>query len=160
MKRHPAWLALGLMFFVVVACNLGRRSTNLSTNTVAEQANSNSNTASTSTGVLTDVNMARDDGHGEPGEAADTFNSQDRTIHCVTRLKDAKSGTKIKFSWFVLDAEGGKNEKIRDIDYTTRALENVVHSHLTAPRDWPPGKYKDEVYVNGNLENTVSYTVE
>jgi hypothetical protein len=66
----------------------------------------------------------------------------------------------MKFSWYVVEAEGTSNEKIRDIDYTTRPLENVVHGHLTAPRDWPVGKYKVEVYVNGNLEETVRYTVE
>lgn len=162
MKRHPVWLALALMLFVVLACNLGKRSTNLSTNKSAESENANatSTTSSTSTGALEDVHMARDDGKGDPGDQTDTFNGKDRTIHCVTKLKEAKSGTKIKFSWYVVEAEGTGNEKIRDIDYSTRALEDVVHAHLTAPRDWPAGKYKVEVYVNGNLEETVRYTVE
>ena len=160
MKRHPVWLALALVLFVVLACNLGRRSTNLSTNKAAEAENVNATTTSTSTGVLEDVHMARDDGKGDPGEETSLFNANDRTIHCVIKLKDAQSGTKMKFSWYVVEADGTTNEKIRDIDYTTRALENVVHGHLTAPRDWPIGKYKVEVYVNGNLENTVPYTVE
>lgn len=160
MNRHPAWLAVGLMLFAVIACNLGKKSTNLSTNNAADANNSNSTSFSSSTGALSDVHMARDNGKGDPGEETDTFTSKDRTIHCVTTLKDAKSGTQMKFSWYVVEAEGGKNEKIRDIDYTTRALENVVHGHLIAPRDWPPGKYKVEVYVNGNLEGTVPYTVQ
>lgn len=159
MKRHPVWLALAVMLFVVLACNLGKKS-NLSTNKSAESENVNAATTSTSTGALTDVHMARDDGKGDPGEETDTFNGKDRTIHCVTKLKVAQSGTKMKFSWYVIEAEGTSNEKIRDIDYTTGALENVVHGHLTAPRDWPVGKYKVEVYVNGNLEETVRYTVE
>ena len=160
MKRHPAWLALGLMLFVVIACNLGRKSNNLSTNNAAGPANSNSATPSTSTGALSEVHMARDDGKGDPGEETSTFNSKDRTIHSVSKLKDAKSGTKLRFSWFVVEANGTTNEKIKDIEYTTRALENVVHGHLTAPRDWPVGKYKVEVYVNENLEETVHFTVE
>lgn len=160
MKRHPAWLAVGLMLFVVLACNLGKKSTNQSANQAGESNNANSNSASTSSGALEDVHMARDDGKGDPGEETETFNANDRTIHCVTKLKDAQSGTKMKFSWFVVEAGDTRNEKIRDIDYTTRALENVVHGHLTAPRDWPVGKYKVEVYVNGNLEQTVPYTVE
>ena len=161
MKRHPVWLALALMLFVVLACNLGKKSTNLSANKSADSENVNTaTTSSTSTGALTDVHMARDDGKGDPGEQTNTFNGKDRTIHCVTKLKDAQSGTKMKFSWYVVEAEGTSNEKIRDIDYTTRALENVVHGHLTAPRNRPVGKYKVEVYVNGNLEETVRYTVE
>ncbi|MGI8920046.1 MAG: hypothetical protein ACR2H6_15750 [Pyrinomonadaceae bacterium] len=159
MKRHPAWLAVGLMLLVVIACNLGKKTGNLSTNNTAN-SNTSSAKPSTSTGALKETHMARDDGRGDPGEEANIFNSKDRTIHCVTTLKDAKSGTQMKFSWIVVDAEGSQNEKIRDIDYTTRALENVVHGHLIAPRDWPPGKYKVEVYVNGNLEETVPYSVE
>ncbi|HKR59107.1 MAG TPA: hypothetical protein VJS64_05190 [Pyrinomonadaceae bacterium] len=159
MKRHPAWLAVALMLFAVLACNLSKKSAN-STNTANSTDNSNSNIVSTSTGVLSDAHMAVDDGSGDPGEATNTFNAADRTIHCVVKLKDAQAGTKMKFSWFVIEATGSQNERIRDIDYTTRALENVVHAHLTAPRDWPVGKYKVEVYVNGNLEQTVPFTVE
>ncbi len=160
MNRHPAWLAVGLILFVVIACNLGKKTTNLSTNNTADLDTSTPATPSTATGALTEAHMARDDGKGGPGEETNIFNAKDRTIHCVTTLKDAKSGTQMKFSWFVVDAEGSQNEKIRDIDYTTRALENVVHGHLIAPRDWPPGKYKVEVYVNGNLEQTVAYSVQ
>ena len=160
MNRQPAWLAVGLMLFVVIACNLGKKTTNPSANNTAEANNSNASTPSTSTGALSDAHMARDDGKGDPGDETDTFNAKDRTIHCVTTLKDPKSGTQLKFSWYVVEAEGGKNEKIRDIEYTTRALDNVVHGHLVAPRDWPPGTYKVEIYVNGNLEQTVPYSVQ
>ena len=160
MKRHSASLAVGLMLVVVLACSLGKKSTNLSTNQSAGSDNSNSNSSATASGAISDVHMAKDDGKGDPGEESDVFDGKDRTIHCVVKLDDSKSGTKMKFSWWVVEANDTKNEKIRDIDYTTRALENVVHAHLTAPRDWPPGKYKVEVYVNDNLEKTVGYTVE
>lgn len=160
MKRHPVWLALGLMLFLVNGCNRGREATNLSTNNAVQPASSGSATPSTSTGVVSEVHMARDDGNSGPGDETSTFNSKDRTIHCVAELKDPKSGTKMRFSWFVVEANGTSNEKIKDIDYTTRALENVVHGHLSTPRDWPVGKYKVEVYVNENLEETVHFTVE
>ena len=140
MNRHPAWLAVGLMLFVVIACNLGKKTTNLSTNNTGDSNNANAGTPTTSTGALTDVHMARDDGRGDPGDETNTFNSKDRTIHCVSTLNEAKSGTQMKFSWFVVDAKGRTNEKLKDIDYTTRALENVVHGHLIAPSDWPSGK--------------------
>jgi hypothetical protein len=75
-------------------------------------------------------------------------------------LAEAKAGTTMKFSWFIVDAGGSKNEKIKDIDYTTGALENIVHGHLTLPKDWPIGKYKVDVFVNGNLEKTARYSIE
>ena len=160
MKRHSASLAIGLMLVAVLACSLGKKSTNVSTNQSAGSDNSNANSSATSSGAISDVHMAKDDGKGDPGEESDVFDGKDRTIHCVVKLGDSKSGTKMRFSWWVVEANDTKNEKIRDIDYTTRALENVVHAHLTAPRDWPPGKYRVEVYVNDNLEKTVGYTVE
>ena len=158
MKRNSAWLAVGLLLFVVLACSFGKKSTNESTNRGATE---NSATADPgSTGAIDDLHMAKDDGKGDPGEETNAFSPGDRTIHCVAKLADGKAGTKMKFSWFIVDAGGSTNEKIKDIDYTTRGLENIVHGHLTLPQDWPIGKYRVEVFVNGNLEKTARYSVK
>ena len=152
MKHHPAWLAAGLLVFVVLACNLSK--------------NSNSNSNSNSSGdlgsgqAIKDVHMAKDDGNGAPGDETDSFAPGDRTIHCVATLNNAKSGTKMKFSWWIVDADGTKNKAIKDIDYTTGAIENVIHGHLTLPQDWPVGKYKVQIFVNGDLDRTVLYSVK
>lgn len=157
MKHHPAWLATGLLIFVVLACSLGKPKT---TNT-----GSNANTTSTAEApsgsgtAIKEVHMAKDDG-GSPGSQVDSFTPGDRTIHCVATLKEAKSGTQMKFSWWIVDADDTKNQKIKEIDYTTRALENVVHGHLTVPQDWPTGKYKVQIYINGDLDKTISYSVQ
>ncbi|MBA3568173.1 MAG: hypothetical protein H0W28_02335 [Pyrinomonadaceae bacterium] len=157
-KRHFAWLAVGLLLFVVPACSLGKKSTNVSTNRSASEDSAPSD--ATSTGAIKELHMAKDDGNGNPGDETSAFSPGDRTIHCVAKLAEAKAGTKMKFSWFIVDADGAKNEKIKDIDYTTRALENIVHGHLTLPQNWPSGKYKVEVFVNGNLEKTAQYSVK
>lgn len=157
MKRNPAWLAVGLLLSVVLACSLGKKSTNVSTNSTNE---SSATSAATSTGAIEDLHMAKDDGKGDPGDETNAFSPGDRTIHCVAKLADAKAGTKMKFSWFIVDAGGSKNERIKEIDYTTRAQENIVHGHLTLPQDWPIGKYRVEVSVNGNLERTAQYSVK
>ena len=65
----------------------------------------------------------------------------------------------MKFSWWIVDADGTQNQKIKEIDYKTRALENVVHGHLTLPQDWPAGKYKVEVSINGAPDKTAFYSV-
>ena len=157
MKHHPAWLAAGLLVFVVLACNLSKNSnTNSNSN-----SNSNSNTSSDlgSGQAIKEIHMAKDDGNGAPGDETNTFAPSDRTVHCVATLKNAKSGTQMKFSWWIVDADNTKNQKIKDIDYTTGALENVIHGHLTLPQDWPVGKYKVQVYVNGDLDRTLAYSV-
>jgi hypothetical protein len=160
MKHHPAWLAAGLLVFVVLACNLGRRTANVNVN-----LNSNREPVATTEDAgpgnyIQDVHMAKDNGRGAPGDETTSFAPDDRTIHCVVKLKEAKRGTAMKFSWWIVDADGSKNQKIKDIDYTTRTLENIVHGHLSLPQDWPAGQYKVQVYVNGDLDRTITYAIQ
>ena len=159
MKHHPSWLAAGLIVFVILACNTGKKTTNSNSN-----SNSNSNTSTTSDegsgSTIKEIHMAKDDGNGAPGDETESFSPSDRTVHCVATMKQAKAGTQMKFSWWIVDAEGSKNQKIKEIDYTTKPLENIVHGHLSLPQNWPSGKYKCQVYVNGDLDKTVNYVVE
>lgn len=150
MKNHSAWLAAGLLVFVVLACNMGKTTSNTN----------NSNSSDESGAAIKEIHMAKDDGNGSPGDRTNTFEPGDRTVHCVATLKEPKAGTEMKFSWWIVDAEGTTNQKIKDIDYTTGPLENVIHGHLTLPRDWPKGKYKVQVYVSGNLDKTVNYSIQ
>jgi hypothetical protein len=157
MKHHPGWLAAGLLIFVVLACNLGKTKN-------ANNSNSNSNANASrqvdlgSGNAIEEIHMAKDD-NGDPGAETDTFDPGDRTIHCVAKLKEPKSGTQMRFAWWAVDVADTQNQKIQEINYSTKAFENVIHGHLTYPKDWPSGKYKVQVYVNGDLDKTVFYTV-
>ena len=156
MRRHSAWLAAGLLFFAVLACNLSKNTNNSNTSN-----SKNANTEEVASGsAIKEIHMAKDDGNGQPGEKTNTFEPGDHTIHCAATLNEAKAGTEMRFSWWIVDADGTQNKKIKDIDYTTKTLENVIHGHLSLPQDWPKGSYKVQVYVNGNLDKTVPYTVE
>jgi hypothetical protein len=162
MKHHPAWLAAGLLVFVVLACNLSKN-TNRNSNT---NSNSNANSQPTtetdlgSAVAIKEIHMAKDNGNNQPGDETNTFEAGDRTIHCVTTLNTPKAGTEMRFAWWMVDAGGSKNEKFKEIEYTTRAREYLVHGHLTYSKDWPIGKYKVQVYVNGDLDRTVFFAVE
>jgi len=159
MKHHPAWLAAGLLVFVILACNLGKKS---NVNNRGASGNSNSSPSEVDLGpglLIKEIHMAKDDGNGTPGEETDMFEPGDRTIHCVTRLKTSKPGTQMRFSWWIVDSGDTQNTKINDIEYKTKAGDNLIHGHLTMRQDWPVGKYKVQVYVNGDLDRTVFYTV-
>lgn len=163
MKHHPAWLAAGLLLSVLLACNLSKNTNNSNANRNSNNRNAaNTSAEETDLGagnVIQEIHMAKDDGDGRPGDETDTFDPGDRTVHCVTKLKNAKSGTQMRFVWWIVDADNTQNQKIKEIEYRTRALENVVHGHLTVPQDWPAGKYKVQVYVNGDLDKTAFYSV-
>ena len=144
MKRHPALLATVLMVFAVLSCkNLGSDS---------KPTDINHKT--------TEIHMAKDDGNEMPGKAATTFSVKDRTIHCVSTLNEAKEGTKVSFGWSAVDVKGLPAQKIKDLDYTTKEQEIIVHSHLTLPQDWPEGKYKCEITINDTLDRAVDFTIE
>jgi uncharacterized protein YfaS (alpha-2-macroglobulin family) len=66
----------------------------------------------------------------------------------------------MKLVWKAVDVSNGQNGEIKTIDYTTKSFENKVQGHLTLPKDWPTGTYRIEVYVNGNLDKTIEFTVE
>lgn len=138
MKLHSGWLAIGLLIFAVMACE----------------------TTSNSGGPISEGYMAKDN-NGQPGDQTNTFAPGDRTVHCLVKLSDPKEGMRIKFAWTIIDAGDSKNEKLKDIEYTTTgAKENIVHGHLTAPKDWPTGKYRCEVFVNDKSEKSIDYYVK
>jgi hypothetical protein len=138
-KCHPGWLAAGLILFVIMACSYS--------------------TSDSGSGPISNAHMAKDNGSGEPGDETNTFKPSDHTIHCLIKLSDPKEGTRITFSWWELDGSGSKKDKIKDIDYTTQGAEDMVHGHLTLPSDWPAGKYRCEVSVNGKVEKTLDFVV-
>ena len=141
MKSHPAWLAAGLLVFVVLACNFS--------------AGTNSNS-----GPISKISMAKDNGKGDPGDETNTFSPSDHKIHCLVTLKEPKEGIKVTFVWWIVDAGGTKDDKLKELDYTTESDVKVVHGNLSSTRDWPSGKYKVEAQINGKSEKTVSFTVE
>jgi hypothetical protein len=166
MRFHPSLLAIGLLLCVALACKMGN--TNNSNNGNANNANNANSTSNTNTNANTppknasgihvdNVYMAKT----ADGKATTSFSSTDHTVYCVAELNKLAKGTQVKFSWIAVDVQGeDKGSKIKDVDYTTGSLENIVKAHLTLPQDWPTGQYKVEVYINGDLDQSINYTVE
>ena len=163
MKRHPAWLAAGLLLFTLLACNLSKNSNNSNNSNKNSNDNKNTNTNKQSSRTnpdiyVTRIFMAKDD-NGKPGDATLTFETSDHTVHCIAELKKAKKGTAVRFIWKMIDVAGSKDKEIRRTDYTTNSFENKVHGYLTLPNDWPKGTYGVEVYINGEFDKSIEYTI-
>ncbi len=141
MRQHPAWLAAGLLVFAVLACNFSAGTNN--------------------SGPISKIVMAKDNGRGEPGDETNTFHPGDHKLHCLVTLKDPKEGTKVTFVWWAVDAGGKKNEKLKELDYTTDSDSvKTVHGNLSNSAEWDSGKYKVEAQINGTTEKTVNFTVD
>jgi hypothetical protein len=150
MKRHPAWIAFTLFLFVVVACNF---SSNKNGNT---NSNSGSNRPGDAEIFTEDVYMSKE----ENGPATSTFAPGDRKVNVVINLNKGKTGTDIKVVWIAEDVEGARNKELKSLEYTTKGSEKKIPGYVTWSQDWPKGRYKVEVYINGNLDRTVFYDVE
>ncbi len=148
MKIHPGLLAIVLLAFAVLACS------------GSDKNSSNTSTKSSGTTgpgeYVSDIYMSKD----KDGSKMTSFSPSDKTIYCIVELKDGKSGTPVKFTWTGVDVGSSKNEKIKDLEYTTGENEDKVFGHLTYPQDWPTGLYRVDVYVNGKLDKTIEYTIK
>ncbi|HEY0079868.1 MAG TPA: hypothetical protein VGB73_14750 [Pyrinomonadaceae bacterium] len=167
-------LALALLVGLVLACSGGGGNENNATNnnnagnnnasnvnnSNGASSTTNNSNGSTSSVTIDDMYMAKDAG-GKYGDKTEDFKPSDRTVYVVAELSGSQAGTKVKFVWTAVDVAGAeKGEQIKDIEYTTGALENKINAHLTLPQDWPKGTYKVDAYVNGNLNKSVEYSVE
>ncbi|HEV2905678.1 MAG TPA: hypothetical protein VGW32_11545 [Pyrinomonadaceae bacterium] len=152
MKRHSAWIAFGLLLFVVLACNLSK---NKNSN-IAVNINSGTNRPANAEVYTDEVRAAK----SEDGEATSTFSPSDRTVHVVINLNKAKAGTDVRVVWFADEVEGASNKELKTLEYTTKASDRKIPGYLRWSQDWPKGRYRVAVYINGNLDRTIYYDVQ
>ncbi len=160
MKRHPGWLAAGLLLAIVLACNVSKNFNN-STSNENRSANTSTNTRRAHGDFYVEsAYMAKDD-NGNAGDSTTTFAPSDRKVHCVVTFNKTKPATKIRLVWMAENVEGrSKHSELDSIDHITDVDEERSDFHLTWSRDWRPGTYRVEIYIDGILDKTIDYTVE
>ncbi|HUI56911.1 MAG TPA: hypothetical protein VLY04_18175 [Bryobacteraceae bacterium] len=97
----------------------------------------------------------------EPVNPATEFHPDTAQIVCVWTTQGVKAGTALRVVWIAEDV--GKlappNYKIIELSMKT---ETGVHgsSYLTKPnKGFPAGKYRLEIYLEGELAKTVPFTI-
>ncbi len=108
---------------------------------------------------LSNVRTARD----QDGNQATTVFGPNDVIYAVADLANASQGTVVKTRWFVIDVEGADpNTLIDEGEYTVNDdfFTGAVYFSLSPATSWPPGSYAVEMYLNGQLIQTVNYTVQ
>ena len=84
-------------------------------------------------------------------------------IYVVADLANAPKGTVVSSKWFAVSVEGeSPNTLIDQADITIEEddFSGTVHFFFPAGRDWPVGTYAVELYLNGALIQTVTYSVQ
>ena len=106
------------------------------------------------------ISLARDDGHGNPGEIVSGFVSTDVPIHCLIDLS-APAAVTIKMNFVAVKAVGLKAEtKIVTAGYTTTESQNRVRFNAAPDGIWPVGKYRIDIFLNGKPAKSLEFEIE
>ena len=103
---------------------------------------------------------------GKDFQPVKSFKPSD-TFGVLVQLSEAKEGTKVKGVWTAVDAGGMLEKKIfeKSVAMTEEAMKTVknpkrVDFTLSHDNPYPTGDYKFEVYINGELADTVEFKIE
>ncbi len=108
-----------------------------------------------STANLGDIWLASD----EAGQNRTTVFAQDATFNLFVELNNAPDDTNLKASWIAVNVDGSDpNSVIYETDYTSG--DDVIRFYLTNDAPWGTGSYKVDIYVNGNLEKSLGFSVQ
>lgn len=112
--------------------------------------------ASVSTANISNAYLtANSDGSGNTNNF-----SNDQTFYCIVEVSNAPDDTTLKAAWIAVDVEGvDSNMLIDEVELTTDG-QSFFTFDLQNDNLWPSGKYKVEIYLNGQLDKTLEFEVE
>lgn len=105
------------------------------------------------------IEIARDESKGQPVEVATTLAPKNNEIHAFVTLANPADGTKIRLVWVAVDAGDKKNAELDSSEAELARWQDYVHGQMTLEQGWPPGQYRLDVYVNGQLSQSANFTV-
>lgn len=132
MKRFPFFVVFVLLFGTILACNFGF-----------------------STANIKDAQLAKDADGNQP---TTTFN-QDETFYCVVELANAPDDTAVRADWVAVDVETVDSDTTLGQKELTSGGGTLTFS-LDNENLWPVGDYKVDLYLNGELDRSLTFQVE
>ena len=85
----------------------------------------------------------------------------------LVKLSGSNSGTKVKGVWTAVDAGGIKDKKIfeKEVTLSPDTLKDVKEKNrvdftLSHDNPYPTGDYKFQAYLNGDLADSIEFTIE
>lgn len=108
-----------------------------------------------STASLQNARLAQD----EAGSQSTTVFGQDDIFYLVADLENAPDDTKVKAIWTAVEADGvDPNFSLGEKELSTGSGQ--VNFNLSNDQLWPAGDYKVDLYLNDELKQTLTFTVE
>jgi hypothetical protein len=91
----------------------------------------------------------------------DTFPPGQTLLHAVVSLSNAPGGTKVKAVWTAINVGDAAppNTQLGEYETDVEGSQNVDFTFKVGSGGFPPGSYKVDLYVNGNLDRTLDFSV-
>ncbi len=88
-----------------------------------------------------------------------TVFAQDEVFYWVVDLANAPDDSAVKAAWSVVEAEGVEpNYPLDKTELTSGDAD--LHFELSNDMLWPAGKYKVDLYLNGELDQTLEFELQ
>lgn len=110
--------------------------------------------------AVEEIFLAKDNGEGKAGDAAESFLTTDIPIFCVVQLNSTKSAT-VKMNFVAVSVAGVKAEtKVISVSYTTNGKQNRVSFTGRPDGAWTAGTYRIDVFLDGKLASGKSFEIK
>jgi hypothetical protein len=91
-----------------------------------------------------------------------TYSSTD-VFYAVADLKNAPQGTVLEAKWIAVNVEGYDANfefQTQPLDITEETFTGTIYFQLSNDNGWPVGDYKVDLYLNGELKQSVTFNVQ
>lgn len=99
----------------------------------------------------------------EDGEQPTSVFAPSDAIYVVADLSNATIGNVVNSKWYYVSVEGVAPNTLIDeaaITIDQESFSGTVHFFFPAGSDWPVGTYAVELYLDGTLIQTVTFSVQ
>ena len=91
-----------------------------------------------------------------------TYSSAD-IFYAVADLSNAPKGTALEAKWIAVNVEGydpNYEFQTQPLGITDESFTGTIYFQLSNDNGWPAGDYKVDLYLNGELKQSITFNVQ
>ena len=109
---------------------------------------------------IQDIYLAKDNGEGQAGDAAEYFLTTDVPIYCVVQLNSTKPAI-VKMNLVAVNVQGVKAEsRVITVSFKTNGRQDLVNFKGKPDGAWVAGSYRIDVFIDDNLAIGKSFEIK
>lgn len=113
--------------------------------------------------IITQVVMAADStcDKKDPVGPGNSFPPDQSVFHAIVAIANAPQGTRVRVLWTVVDDgnPSDANSQMAQFEITSDGSKNLDFTFKPTSGKLPPGKYRADVYLNGDVNQSLDFSV-